>query len=300
MCEHALVVTKQFQDATCVFCPERSSPSGEHVLPRWLMDVIGELDGPYTTYLRGEPILKRDGTPRKQTSLGRVKLPMCLAHNQHLEHRFESPSHSFGRPLFRSDGYVQLTAPQATLLGVWLLKTWLLLAHPAAVHPRDHSPVLWHEADPSLWSWIADESSPPNGLSVWLGRRDDEGAGPGSPRVLRLPRIELPGHSLQFQIYQLGLRSLDVTLAYHPGWAIIHPLEQEGRAVRLWPLTPARALDLRQLPAVPPRDTVWLEGPTLRFEPGRYEQGGLPPLDVTFDHLGFEEMISLGVISAAE
>lgn len=34
---------------------------------------------------------------------------------------------------------------------------------------------------------------------------------------------------------EIGIRGLDVTVVWHPGWPIEHPLVAEGRAAVLWP-----------------------------------------------------------------
>jgi hypothetical protein len=70
-----------------------------------------------------------------------------------------------------------LSGPHAMDVARGFLKTWLLLAHPAA-----------QESDP---------------------------------------------RSLQFRAKRAGVLFLDVSLVYHPGWEIEHPLEAAGRALRL-------------------------------------------------------------------
>jgi hypothetical protein len=49
---------------------------------------------------------------------------------------------------------------------------------------------------------------------------------------------------------------LHMTLVVHPGWDIAHPLEHDGRAVRLWP--PSGAIDLTVLPSLPRRTIAWV------------------------------------------
>jgi hypothetical protein len=114
--------TRQFDRVACVFGSELSSPTGEHVLPSWLLDLFPEADGPYTTWRGHKPIRKRDGEIRSQTSISRAKLPMCARHNQLLANRFEEPVRRFGRHLFGSDGDVRLSQNETAALGLWLVK----------------------------------------------------------------------------------------------------------------------------------------------------------------------------------
>jgi hypothetical protein len=54
-------------------------------------------------------------------------------------------------------------------------------------------------------------------------------------------RIELPGYvrvcnrGLRFMSREIGIRGLDITMVWHPGWPIAHPLAAEGRAAVFWP-----------------------------------------------------------------
>jgi hypothetical protein len=135
---------------------------------------------------------------------------------------------------------------------------------------------------------------------VWVSKRAEESAHEPEPRMLPLPTITLANRNIRFRVKQMGIRRLDVTLAFHPGWDIAHPLEAEGRAIRMWPpVVGMGGADFRGLPAVHARDTIWMDGPRLRFAPGRYEQGGLPPIDPTFDIGDPVRMFQLGVVSAS-
>ena len=59
--------------------------------------------------------------------------------------------------------------------------------------------------------------------------------GDGPTRHIPLPTVVADGRKIEFRVKRAGLRSLDVSLLYHPGWEIAHPLEADGRALRLWP-----------------------------------------------------------------
>lgn len=140
------------------------------------------------------------------------------------------------------------------------------------------------ETPDDLYTWMITELSPPAGLSIWLAVEDRDLPGPDEPRHLPLPTVVADAHTTRFQAFRCSIRSLDVSLAYHPGWDIAHPMEGEGRAVRLWP--PRHVpVDLGSLPRVASRDTVWVDGPTLHFAPGSYDTERLPPIDGSHDLL---------------
>jgi hypothetical protein len=132
---------RQFEGMTCVLCLCReSSPNGEHVLPSWFMDQFPESEGPFTREVKGVPETKRDGvTVRTQTSLARVKLPCCDECNGILGQRFEHEAKPVVRRLMAADGQMELSREEVDILGICLLKTWLLLAHPAS---RDTDPEV--------------------------------------------------------------------------------------------------------------------------------------------------------------
>ena len=72
---------KQFEGKTCVLCQMRaSSPTGEHVWPLWLLKAFPPGKG-YIWWINGEQLLNRDGQPRQQESVDKVKLPVCIECN---------------------------------------------------------------------------------------------------------------------------------------------------------------------------------------------------------------------------
>lgn len=292
---------KQFHGQTCALCRIRpSSPTGEHVWPTWLLALFPESEGPYTRYVNGWPETKRDGaTARTQTSTERVKLPCCTECNAILDDRFERVAKPIVRRLMITDGHLTLSAEEAFTLGLWLLKTWLLLAHPAArSSDPGRSPRRWNLAmvPDDIYGWTVTGEDPPSGLSVWAVREIQTDSGRHiPPRRLPLPTVVADGRTVSFQVFRCAIRFLDVTLVYHPGWEIAHPLETEGRAARLWPNDGAM-VSFATLPAVAVRDTVWIEGPTLTFAPGAFGAECIRPLGPDWD-----PMFSLlpGVVFAA-
>lgn len=291
---------QQFAGIPCVFGPELSSKAGEHVLPRWLLGIFTKREGPYEVWRNGKPELTRNQTIRTHTSLPGVKLPMCVAHNAVLAQRFEAPVKGWGEKVFDpADGRVE--ARQVWQLSLWLLKTWLLLAHPEAVHV-DRVPRVkyWADAPAALWSWMVTGEDPPDGLSLWLWRRDDTQPPCDSPQQMLLPTVIDGSTTHHFQSQEFGIRHLQAAVAYHPGWPIDHPLEADGRAIRMWPPPDRPApLYLDRLPGVPDRATAWADGPTIRFDAGRYRSADLPSLPAGIAALDFATFLQLGIHSVS-
>ena len=280
-------VPRQFDGQRCALCSSRpSSPTGEHVWPRWYLESFPDSEGPYTRLVDGRAETKRDEvTVRTQSSVERVKLPCCVECNGILEVRFERPAKSVVRRLMATDGHTTLNAGEADALGLWLLKTWLLLAHPAARSSTPgRSPQRWDLSlvPTDIYDWTVNDRPAPTGFSVWTAREVQESGGTTPGRRIPLPRVVADGQTVAFQVFRCAVRFLDVTLVYHPGWLIAHPLELEGRAERLWP-TSGRAINFDALPPVASRDTVWMEGPTLTFAPGAFGSNDLRPLGSDWD-----------------
>jgi hypothetical protein len=108
--------------------------------------------------------------------------------------------------------------------------------------------------------------------------------GDGPTRHVPLPTVVADGRKIEFRVKRAGLRSLDVSLLYHPRWEIAHPLEVDGRALRLWPReVDSGVADFASLQPVHPKDTVWVEGPTIHFVPDAFWRGDLLPLSPSFN-----------------
>jgi len=210
---------------------------------------------------------------------------MCTSCNGLLNRRFEQPAKPLVRRLFGGPPLPRLTGTELAAVAAWLLKTWILLPHPEVFHAhplidRAHLPMKWPSpAEPEYYRWLITGDSPPAGLSLWLHRTGDlEGPAPGGDRRLVLPTVHESGRSIRFESHEVTLHGLTVTLAVHPGWPIDHPLELEGRAVRLWP-DPPDGFDFEALPPVRRSEGVaWSRGLQVELRPGALGSGLLPPL----------------------
>jgi hypothetical protein len=109
-----------------------------------------------------------------------------------------------------------------------------------------------------------------------------------------LPTVIADGRTIQFRAKRAGVLFLDVSLVYHPGWEIEHPLEAAGRALRLWPRSADAEADFASLPPVHSKVMGWLKGPTLYFLPGALRSANLPSLSPSFDPMGLLPQFTSG------
>lgn len=270
-----------FTNEVCVLCEnEPSTPSGDHSLPKWLLEDRFPVDE-YTLERNGHPELKRDQvTPRTHDAFPRVTLPVGKRCNKTLNQRFEEPAKPLVRRVLNARSNVTLAPAEAIVFALWTLKTWLLLAHPQG---RQAPSRLIHThwdldlVDHDLYGWMVSGEPPPDVVSAWITRASMT-EGEGTPRRIALPTIQADGKTIKFQALLFTLESIEVNLVYHPHWPIDFPLEHEERAARLWPRDSTSSLDLAALPLVSGNDTNWLVGPRLTFEPGTYGSVQLEPL----------------------
>jgi hypothetical protein len=274
------VSRRKFDGLTCVLCGTHpSSSTGEHTEPRWFMKAFPASDGPWVTYKGSRRVRKEDGTVRPpQSSALRITLPVCKVHcNAELDRRFEKGAKPVVRRLLGGD--LALCAADSYTFALWVLKTWLLTAHPAAVASDPGWPTSdWDLSTipEDIFGWTVDGRPPPAGLSVWMTRRTK------SLRIEKRPGIRVPlptvvadGTTVRFHSFARGIRFLeagflDVDLVYHPGWDVEHPLASEGRAVQLWPRDSADELDLGAVPLEDRDHVSWYGAPTVHFEDAAY------------------------------
>lgn len=258
----------------------------EDVLPVWLLKRFPREDGPYELWHRDGRALKKDGTARpSEVSIGKWKLPVCEPCNGTMNEMFEKPAKQIVRDVLGGE-LEELTEEQAHIFGRWWVKTLLLLAHPRLViSTPGNAPKPWGPHEPALYCWLPDRDDPPPGLSCWVMRQDHEKAGATRARV-PLPTVIADGVTTVFRTKRTGIEWLDVSLVYHPGWPILHPMEPE-HARRIWPC-PEGSLDLR-IPEARAHEMSWTTVPPIRFEPGRYGAEMLPPLSPDVDFFALRQ-----------
>jgi hypothetical protein len=257
-----------FAGIDCVLCRQRLS------LPR---------GGPTQSLLAAEEDLVGASLTRDDPLVG-TTIPVCLRCTGVLGERFEQAARPAVEGLW--EGELRLRPPQARAFDLWVLKTWMLTAHPSAQAPDPRSSTgrfELSEVPDEIYGWMIEDKPPPSGLSVWA-TRGLRAATNGSPQYrIPLPTITAEGRTTRFQQFAARLDlldsgALDIELAYHPGWAIDHPLERDGRAARLWPRDGRRVLDLGALPVIEAPEVSWGRGPRLVFAPKSYRRESREPL----------------------
>ena len=286
-------VSDRFAGKSCVLCPRPSKGVGEHVWSRWLIqDFHGE--GPFTTEKAGVSYTKRDGvTPVTLTALPGAHVPMCEPCNTQLNRSIEVPAKPVVRrllPWSANHHWPMIRADEAAALTRWFLKIGLLAAHPEAVHDNPH---VEREADfprfdrvePDWLGWMRTGSAPPNDFSVYVAKRSVTSEQPweGETQRIFLPRRIVAGdRELRFVARSFGVRGLDVTIVWHPGWPILHPLLEADRLAVLWPRP--TAVDFDRLPEVHPREFAFVVGlGTRTMTDAEFEEATKTPLSVTTD-----------------
>jgi hypothetical protein len=145
----------------CGICRLRpSEPRGEHVIPLGVRGLLFPEGGVYRT-------LPGYAQPMKQVDS--VILDCCGSCNDMLERNFEDKGQAPALKLL-VDPTVSLDAVEAQHVARWLVKTWLLLAHPATRYKaRTPGPPPWDDAPTELFQWlIGPIPKVPTTLRMWV------------------------------------------------------------------------------------------------------------------------------------
>ena len=79
-----------------------------------------------------------------------------------------------------------------------------------------------------------------------------------------------------------GVRGLDVTIVWHPGWPILHPLSEADQLALLWPHP--TVIDFDRLPEVHPSEFAFVVGHGTRImTDAQFEEATKTPLSVITD-----------------
>jgi hypothetical protein len=234
----------RFPNQTCVLCDAPSFGKGEHVYPDWLV-ADQQQEGPFSVFLSGEPIPRRNGAPAISKSWPNAHVPMCKECNERLNASIECPA----KPVFRrvtgtsaSEGNIWLSAFDCAALTRLFLKIGLLSHHPAA---NQDMPALGVEMsnrsieiETEKWlDWMRNSVDPPPEFSVYLSREDDGSDSRISceKQCIWLPDVFVVGRSLHFQAWSYTLLGLSIRIVWHPGWPIENSQVLTGKAIELWP-----------------------------------------------------------------
>ncbi|MDZ5622046.1 hypothetical protein SFC88_14455 [Nocardioides sp. HM23] len=265
---------------------------GEHVISHWFIKLFAG-QGPFTSEKDGAPYLNRRGEVALQGSLPGVHIPMCSDCNNKLSQTIEADAKPVIErllPWSSEHSWPTIDGAEAMALTKWLLKVGLLWAHPRSHHDqpqvrRDPNMARLEFVEPEWVAWMRTGDDPPEGFSVYVARRSplaDHAEWPDNKRErIALPSRVVVGHQqLRFMTRNFGIRGLDVTIVWHPGWPIVHPLVAEGRAAAIWPdPQPVAFSGLRDVH--PKEVTFFMSGVMVATNEDEYSRGApLHPLGV--------------------
>lgn len=271
------------QQNPCVLCTSSlSTKSGEHIIPHWFWNSI-LASSQYSLEINGKPARKKNGGPMaSRDTPEHVQLDCCGPCNSALNVRFEYQTGS--RPAVeKAMAGVALTDEETESAGIWFLKTALLLAYPGSKSGWGVEHVSWeiHAKDPSLYTWMTTNGSPPDGLSLFMNRFTNDSQH-GSEATMRLPTVVVGEQESLSQGLTFRLQDWGFALVYHPGWTFEHPNADTNNAVvQLWP--PNGGVDLSSLIPHPNWPVTFAAGPVIRFASDA-NFPSLPPLSLGLDY----------------
>lgn len=257
---------------------------GEHVWPAWfLKDADAARPPSFAWSSNGEALLNRYDKPLHFAVRQRLLIPACRSCNATLDTRFEKPAKEIVRRLAPNSWVGEAETQEWAAMGLWFAKILLLATHPLALHqhPEINKHRIIEEWEAEDFLWLIDGTPPPADLSLWAFRAAQEKGVP-TARVL-LPKVVQidDGSTTRFPMTMITLEGICLTLVYHPGWAIEHPLIAEGAVWEL--LHSAPKGDLANLPILPFNAINWRRPNTVVLADGLRLDGTLPPLGTITD-----------------
>lgn len=274
----------------CVVCQAApSSRSGEHVWPMWFLRMF-DGEGPFHVEVDGVPQVKRDGALRTHTNLQGTRVPMCTACNEALGNSVEVSAKDIIRSARDDDAdsrWMGLDREAVAAVAEWFAKVALLSKHPDVSHDdpvMDRQADRWDHADPALYSWLAEGTGLPDGVSIFASRKHDNAPERPAGRI-RLPRlVQWPSGSQALHHTEIGVLDLSIEIVHHGAWSIQHPRLGNGY-VQLWP-DPPNGAALAALEFVNPDDLRYLVSGEIELWPG-VDIADLPALAVDLDWFRF-------------
>lgn len=287
---HALLLVKMAAPrygagvSMCEICGVQSAyGKGEHVFPAWcLKDADAAGQPKFGWSVNGQALLNRDGDPLQFQERQRLLLPACRDCNAKLDTRIEKAAKEPVRTLVASNWAGELDTGQWAAVGVWLAKILLFATHERAEyqHPEINRHRIVGDWNTEDFAWLVNGDPPPSDLSLWVFRASQT-KGARQARVL-FPRSvrTSDGELAFFKLSSLSLEGISVTLAWHPGWAVAHPLVTTGQAWEL--LHSPKTGNLADLPLLPMNAIEWSR-PWLELAEGVRLDGSLPRLGAITD-----------------
>lgn len=268
----------------CEICGLRPAyGKGEHVFPAWYLkdsDAAGQPKFGWS--LNGEVLRNRDGDPLQFQQRQRLLLPACRECNAKLDTRVEKAAKAPVRALLVHGWTGELEAENWAAIGIWFAKILLFATHKSAQyqHPeinKNRIPGDWSTED---FAWLINGDPPPADLSLWVFRAKQVKGVPEAKALFPRSVKTSAGELTVFKMSTITLDGISVTLAYHPGWKVDHPLVESGDAWEL--LHSASAGDLSDLPLLPMNAIQWSR-PWLELADGVSLDSSLPHLGAIED-----------------
>ncbi len=270
--ESAHFKKRQIKATLCPLCNVRNVDSREHVLPKWFRKEFYPGDGPFTLRRGREITKRRDGSNWNSDHLPVHLMPICRNCNNIMNLRFES-SQSSVLKFFRDEN---LLAKELRLVFEWITKTIILLHHPNTYLGGDvnleRNPK---EIDKNLYSWMIDNSPPPDSVSCWIAttrRQTRAKVVSSSFQRFSPPAFSMGGTEYRPRLFAAGLGVaqdlVKFQVVYHPGCKLDHPMIGGSKVRRLSPtsasfckndLAPLSAEELHQF------DRAWENFTHVRF-----------------------------------
>lgn len=255
-------------------CTNLSTRNGEHVIPDSLMRALIRTVWTARGYAAAST---SHGVEAESEQPMFIKLPCCAHHNSILSQNFEDRGQkaakrflgitSTGQGNRRStyaavplESVPALDPGEAAAFGRWIIKTLLLMHHPKVVwemngirrhedQVSDQRAYLPEHVFADLFAGVV-----PRGCHAWVVASKDQGLTAPGP-VVR-PRVALrtiAGIAEVASTFGIGARrdvdefTVQLQAVWQPDAIVVHPDEESGVAVRMWPRQPRAGLRLGDL-----------------------------------------------------
>jgi hypothetical protein len=192
----------------CAICKTNdASRKGEHIWPKWFLTLMDAHGTPPNGWSRnGQPILNSRGEQIKLSQRTRVFLPACIACNNKLEQRFETPAQRPITQLSTGRWLGALSAADWQAVGLWWAKVGLMLGHPQAryEHRKLNEEAIRFGGKPPDYTWMVDQTPAPDSVSVFLFHASMDGG--DTEATLGLPEhVEMRDGSVRGRVPWCGV-----------------------------------------------------------------------------------------------
>ncbi|MCD0446319.1 hypothetical protein LO763_22145 [Glycomyces sp. A-F 0318] len=256
-------------------CENLSTRRGEHVIPNALVRALTKAVWASGTYIAAST---SGGAEAETDQPLYIKLPCCAHHNSVLSKHFEERGQKAAKQFLGITSTHQpngttayaavplasappLTSEDACEFGRWIVKTLLLMHHPQAVWEMSGFERLTEPVDsqrahlPEAVYADLFAGNVPRGCHAWIAATADQSLTEPVVAAPRVPLVTVGGNAGVPSTLGLAARhavdgfTLVLQVVWQPDALVIHPDEETGDAVRVWPRPRAglKLADLRVL-----------------------------------------------------